>query len=90
MYIDSERGITVDDCQQVSHQISGVLDVADPIPGRYTLEVSSPGLDRPLFDLEHFQRFVGHQVRIQLAAALDGRRKISGLLKGVQGKDVRA
>ncbi|MCB1794222.1 MAG: ribosome maturation factor RimP, partial [Candidatus Competibacteraceae bacterium] len=59
VYIDGENGITLDDCQQVSHQLSGVLDVEDPIAGPYTLEISSPGLDRPLFEAKHFARFAG-------------------------------
>ena len=88
VYIDQENGIDVEDCQQVSHQVSGLLDVEDPIPGQYTLEVSSPGMDRPLFVAEHYQRFAGHKVRIQLAMPLDGRRKFTGLLQGMQGDDV--
>jgi ribosome maturation factor RimP len=83
IYIDKASGIGVDDCQRVSNQVSGVLDVEDPIPGHYTLEVSSPGLDRPLFDAEHFVRFAGHRVRMELNVPLDGRRKIAGLLKGM-------
>jgi len=88
IYIDQESGISLDDCQAVSEQVSAVLDVEDPIPGHYTLEVSSPGLDRPLFEAEHFRRFAGQQVRIRLAVALEGRRKWSGLLKGVEGEAV--
>lgn len=88
IYIDSESGITVDDCQRVSHQVSGVLDVEDPIIGQYTLEVSSPGLDRPLFAPEHFERFAGSEVRIQLRELLDGRRKLIGRLLGMRDGDV--
>lgn len=88
IYIDSETGITVDDCQRVSHQVSGVLDVEDPIVGQYTLEISSPGLDRPLFDAAHFERFVGSEVRIQLRELLDGRRKLIGRLLGMRDGDV--
>jgi len=68
VYIDQEAGITLDDCTAVSHQLSGVLDVEDPIREHYTLEVSSPGWDRPLFTAAHFERFAGHEVRIRLAA----------------------
>jgi ribosome maturation factor RimP len=64
------------------------LDVEDPIPGNYTLEVSSPGLDRPLFIEAHFVRFAGHQVQVQLDMPLNGRRKLSGLLKGVRDGQV--
>lgn len=88
VYIDQENGIDVEDCQQVSHQLSGLLDVEDPISGQYTLEVSSPGMDRPLFVAEHYQRFAGHNVRIQLGVPLDGRRKFTGLLRGMQGDEV--
>ena len=88
VYIDKTTGISVTDCQQVSHQISGVLDVEDPISGHYTLEVSSPGLDRPLFEAAHFMRFAGHRVRVQLAAPLNGRKNWQGRLLGMHGADV--
>ena len=88
VYIDHEKGITLDDCSAVSHQISGVLDVEDPIAGHYDLEVSSPGLDRPLFTAEHFERFRGRRVRLKLAAKIDDRRKLEGVLAGMQGKAV--
>lgn len=88
IYIDSENGISLDDCQRVSHQLSGVLDVEEPIAGRYTLEVSSPGLDRPLFEAAHFNRFAGSEVCIQLRELLDGRRKLVGRLLGMRDDDV--
>jgi ribosome maturation factor RimP len=88
IYIDSENGISLDDCQRVSHQVSGVLEVEDPITGRYTLEVSSPGLDRPLFEAAHFDRFAGSEVSIQLRDLLDGRRKLLGRLLGMRDGDV--
>ena len=88
IYIDSDAGITLDDCQRVSHQISGVLDVEDPIAGRYTLEVSSPGLDRPLFEPAHFARFAGSTVRVHLNEMLDGRRKLLGRLLGMRDGEV--
>lgn len=88
VYIDSATGITLDDCQRVSHQLSGVLDVEDPIAGRYTLEVSSPGLDRPLFEARHFGRFAGSEVRLQLRELFNGRRKLFGCLHGMRGDDV--
>ncbi len=80
VYIDAEDGIDVDDCAKVSHQISGVMDVEDPIREAYVLEVSSPGMDRPLFTPEQFQRFVGETVRVKLATAVLGRRKLKGEL----------
>jgi ribosome maturation factor RimP len=84
IYIDSEKGITLDDCSAVSHQFSGVLDVEDPISGNYQLEVSSPGLDRPLFFREHFQRFAGEQVSLRTLSPHDGRRKFTGTLEGME------
>ncbi len=88
VYIDQPDGIGLDDCETVSHQLSGVLDVEDPIAGQYDLEVSSPGLDRPLFELEHFRRFAGARVRIRLLEKLDGRRRFDGRLAGVDGEMV--
>ncbi len=88
VYIDSPAGITVDHCADVSRQISGVLDVEDPIPGKYQLEVSSPGMDRPLFDLDQFARFKGHTVSLRLRAPFEGRRKFKGLLAGVENDEV--
>lgn len=88
VFIDKQSGISLDDCQRVSHQISGVLDVEDPIPGHYTLEVSSPGLDRPLFEAKHFIRFAGRKVRIHLATPLSGRKRFIGLLRGMRADNV--
>jgi len=88
VYIDSEDGIQLEDCTRVSHQISGVLDVEDPIAGNYSLEISSPGMDRLLFKAEHFQRFAGHRARIRLYAPQDGRKKFTGELVGLDGQDV--
>jgi ribosome maturation factor RimP len=83
VYIDQEAGITLEDCAEVSHQLSGVLDVEDPIPGRYSLEVSSPGLNRPLVYPEHFERFRGHRVKLRLAEKVEGRRNLEGSLLGL-------
>ncbi len=69
VYIDKPEGVTADDCSAVSYQVGGVLDVEDAVTGQYSLEVSSPGLDRPLFKLEHFVRFVGSDVRLHLRRA---------------------
>lgn len=88
VYIDSEQGILLDDCSKVSHQLSGMLDVEDPIPGEYQLEVSSPGADRPFFKLSQFQRFVGSKVNISLFKPIDKRRKLSGEIKSVDGETV--
>jgi ribosome maturation factor RimP len=78
VYIDQPDGVVLDDCAAVSHQLSGVLDVEDPIRGEYNLEVSSPGLDRPLFEAEHFRRFAGQAATVRLAVPENGRRKFKG------------
>ena len=88
VYIDHANGILVDDCEKVSRQLSGVLDVEDPISGEYTLEVSSPGMDRPLFTLEQFAAHVGEQVKIRLRSPYEGRRNFQGVLRAVEGQDV--
>ena len=89
VYIDKPDGITLDDCARASHQVSGVLDVEDPIVERYDLEVSSPGLDRPLFEPEHFERFAGQRVRVRMSPPVDGRRKFTGMLLGFEDGQVR-
>ncbi len=83
IYIDTEAGVTVDDCALVSHQVSGVLDVEDLVRGQYTLEVSSPGLDRPLFGVKDFEKYNGRDVQIRLDTPLNGRRKFTGRLLGI-------
>lgn len=83
IYIDHEDGITLDGCSSISRQLGAVLDVEDPIGGAYALEVSSPGLDRPLFKEQDFIRFAGHQVNIKLRDKVDGRRRYRGLLQGM-------
>ena len=84
VYIDQADGIRVEDCQQVSRQISGVLDVEDPISGQFSLEVSSPGTDRPLFKAEHYERFSGEKAEIRLRTPRQGQRKFTGRLAGVE------
>jgi ribosome maturation factor RimP len=88
VYIDSVSGVTVDDCARVSHQVSGVLEVENVIRGHYILEISSPGLDRPLFSLEHFQRFINRQIKVELSTLVEGRRKIVGTIVGVEDQEV--
>jgi ribosome maturation factor RimP len=88
VYVDHANGILVEDCEAVSRQISGVLDVEDPIAAEYTLEVSSPGMDRPLFTIEQFALHAGEQVKIKLRSPFDGRRNFQGLLRGVEEQDV--
>lgn len=89
IYIDRPGGIAVEDCERVSREVAAVLDVEDPIPGHYDLEVSSPGLDRPLFTLEQFERFSGEVAQVSLFAPLDGRRKFKGEILGIQDGKVR-
>ena len=88
IYIDSAEGIGIDDCQAVSHQVSGILEVEDPIRGQYSLEVSSPGLDRPLYQARDFERFAGRQVTLRLMAPVNGRRKFKGVLGGLRDGQV--
>ena len=88
IYIDKSEGIALEDCEKVSRQVSAVMDVEDPISKEYTLEVSSPGLDRPLYTLEQFAAYAGSQIKLRLRVAFEGRRKFSGLLKGIEDDEV--
>jgi len=88
VYIDKPDGIGLEDCETVSRQISAVLDVEDPIPGHYVLEVSSPGLDRRLTKVEHFQRFTGETVKVKLRFPLEGRRNYRGQLMTVDEESI--
>ncbi len=87
VFIDSSNGITVDDCAAVSHQLSALLDVEDPIAQAYDLEVSSPGINRPLFKHSDYARFTGEKAKIKLAVALNGRKNFSGVLVGIDESD---
>lgn len=84
IYIDHPDGIQLQDCEQVSHQLSAVLDVEDVVHGQYMLEVSSPGLDRPLFTLEQFQRFTGQMVKIECVAPVMGHKRFKGSIEGIE------
>ena len=84
IYIDSENGILVEDCSKVSHQVSGVLDVEDPIQGNYHLEVSSPGAERPFYKISQFEQFIDSTVMVNLFKAIDGRKKITGVIVKVE------
>lgn len=88
IYIDAEKGITVDDCAAVSRQVSAILDVEDPISGEFMLEVSSPGAERGLHKLSHYQRFAGEQAAVRLRYPMDGQRNFKGLLVGIEGDEV--
>ncbi len=83
VYIDRDEGVSIDDCASISHQISGILDVEEPIKQAYDLEISSPGIDRPLFKLADFERYVGGTAKIKMAVGVDGRKNFKGRLQGV-------
>lgn len=85
LYIDKEGGVNIDDCSDVSRQVSAIFDVEDPISDKYNLEVSSPGLDRPLFTLAHFERFIGREVTLHLRIPMLDRRKWQGEIVNVEG-----
>ena len=88
VFIDTEAGANIEDCEKVSRQISQLLDVEDPIRSEYTLEVSTPGMDRPLFKLEQFARYQGEQISLRLRVPHQGQRNFKGLLCGVEGEAV--
>ncbi|HEX2082889.1 MAG TPA: ribosome maturation factor RimP, partial [Xanthomonadaceae bacterium] len=93
LYIDvpadgEAHAVGIDDCEAVSREVSAQLDVEDPISGHYTLEVSSPGVDRPLFEAAHFARFAGEQAKVGLKLPQDGRRRLTGRIVSVEGDTV--
>jgi len=88
VFIDKAAGIGVEDCERVSREISALLDVEDPIPSAYTLEVSSPGFDRVLRTRAHFERFAGARVFVELKAPREGRRRYTGTLLSVDGTGI--
>ena len=88
IYIDRKEGVDIEDCARVSRQVSSLLDVEDPIKGEYTLEVSSPGLDRRLFELDQYAAYAGSEVRIRLKRPFEGRRKYKGQLRGIEGDEI--
>ncbi|MGH1470872.1 MAG: ribosome maturation factor RimP [Cellvibrionaceae bacterium] len=89
IYIEKKDGVGLSDCEKVSRQVSSVMDVEDPIPGEYTLEVSSPGLARPLYTLEQYQQYVGEHVKLKLRAPFEGRKIFTGLLTGLEEDEVK-
>lgn len=89
LYIDKPDGIQLDDCEAVSREVAALLDVEDPIKGHYNLEVSSPGLDRPLFTVDQFERFKGEEVQLTAFAPVDGRRRFKGRILGAAASTVR-
>ena len=89
IYIDHENGVAIEGCETVSRETAALLDVKDPIRSHYNLEVSSPGLDRPLFTPSHYRQFTGSAAQINLFAPQDGRRKFSGPILGADEDNVR-
>ena len=85
---DEPRAVGIEDCEAVSREVSAQLDVEDPISGNYTLEVSSPGLDRPLFTLAHFEQFAGETAKVTLKLPQDGRRRLTGTIARISGGDI--
>ena len=83
LFIDKADGVGLEDCETVSRQVSALLDVEDPVPGHYVLEVSSPGLDRRLTKVEHFERFMGEDIRVKLRFSISGRKNFRGALRSV-------
>ncbi len=88
VFIDKADGVDLTDCESVSRQVSAILDVEDPLPGHYTLEVSSPGLDRKLTKPEHFQRFIGEAIRVKLRFPVAGRRNFRGVLRAADDEKI--
>ena len=83
VFIDTGKGVGVNDCEKVSRQLSSIFDVEEPISGQYTLEVSSPGIERPLFHKRHYQRFLGADIRLRMVRPIDGQRNFSGVIGSV-------
>ncbi|MEM7432506.1 MAG: ribosome maturation factor RimP [Pseudomonadota bacterium] len=88
LFIDRPDGIGLDDCEKVSMAVSALLDVEDPLPGQYNLEVSSPGADRTLTKLEHFERFMGETIKVQMRFPIDGRRRFRGTLSAADSENI--
>jgi len=89
VFIDKPEGVGLEDCETVSRQVSAVLDVEDPVPGHYVLEVSSPGLDRKLTKPAHYRRYVGDDIRVQLRFPIEGRRKFRGRLTAASEETIQ-
>lgn len=88
IYIDKPNGVVLEDCERVSRQVASVLDVEDPISGEYTLEVSSPGMDRVLYQLEQYAAFVGETLAVKLRRPFEGRRNYTGVLTGIESEEI--
>lgn len=89
MYLDGPNGVTLGDCESVSREVAALLDVEDPVKTPFHLEVSSPGMDRPLTKPAHFERFNGRKAKVELAVPLNGQRRFVGTIIGTSGEGVR-
>ena len=88
IYIDKDGGITLNDCEALSRRVSDVMDEKDPIKDAYFLEVSSPGLNRTLFTIDHYKKFIGREVMVRFTKAIDGSKNVKGILKEVNDEEV--
>ncbi len=88
VFVDGPNGITIDDCAKISRQIGAVMDVEEPIKGNYRLEVSSPGIQRPLFKLPHYVKYVGQRVKVRLHRPVNNQRNFVGALLSVDGSEL--
>ncbi|MEN7342552.1 MAG: ribosome maturation factor RimP [Pseudomonadota bacterium] len=88
VFIDGPNGITLDDCAMVSQHVSAILDVEDPIPGEYNLEISSPGLDRPLRREAHFEKYAGAEIKVKMRKGYVGKLRLKGILNGLDDSHV--
>lgn len=88
IYLDSDKGVAIDDCSKVSRQVSAMMDVEDAFQDRYLLEVSSPGVNRLLFTIEHYRKMVGKTVKVRLYLPIDERRQFTGVLQRIEGEDI--
>lgn len=88
LYIDSPEGVTSEDCSKIGRQVGALMDAEELMQGKYSLEVSSPGIDRPLFEQKHYEQFVGSTIKLRLFAAIDGRRNMQGVLEKVEGDKI--
>lgn len=88
IYIDRENGVSVEDCESVSRRVSALMDVEEPLPGNYTLEVSSPGMDRILFRMEQYAESIGETVDVRLIRPFEGRRRLTGVLAGIEDDEI--
>lgn len=88
IYIDKDQGITLENCSHVSRQVGAMLDVDEPLLGEYSLEISSPGIDRPLFEIAHYQKQIGQRIKLRLRTPIDGKRNLVGTLSRIEGEQI--